>query len=216
MGILIAIGLSAAVLIALGRQRPGRGAMQLYAAALMVGAAGYALVGQAGLAGSPASQRPRASLPPAMPIELASEFYGRFNAAYPWLVIANGFMGRGDSRGAAATLNSALRARPNDSELWLAYGNALVTHAGGATTPASELAYARANAAAPGHPGPRFFTGLARVREGRIEDALTLWRALSASAPPNVSWKPALDERIALLERMGRAKDQDVPRPVLP
>lgn len=168
----------------------------------MIGLAGYALQGRAGLAGSPAAARAPEPLPPAMPVELASEFYGRFNSATFWLVLANSYMKRGDSASGVATLQSALRARPRDSELWIAFGNALVTHGGGRTSPAAELAYRRAAAAAPGHPGPAFFYGLARLRQGDADAALALWKQVLASAPPAASWRAGLELRIALVERL--------------
>ena len=201
MGLAIALALAALVLLVLWRLARLRGpGLQLLAAALLLGVAGYTLQGRAGLPGSPAAERPRASLPPALPLELAGEFYGRFNAATPWLIIANGYLQRGDSHGAVETLNSAVRASPKSSELWIALGNALVTHGGGRPSPASELAFQRSFALAPGHPAPPFFYGLMLLGQGEAGLALQLWRSLLAAAPADASWRPALAERIAAVE----------------
>ena len=205
MGLLIGIAIAGFVLAILWRGRFARGpALQLVTAALLLGLAGYALQGRVGLVGSPAAERPAKPLPPAMSIELAGEFYGRFNAATPWLAIANGYMTRGDSEGAVATLTSAVRAIPRSSELWIALGNALVTHNGGRSSPASELAFERSALIAPRHPAPKFFYGLMLLQQGEVERALVLWKQVLAGAPPNVSWRAGLAARIAMVEALSR------------
>lgn len=207
MGLLIGIAIAGLVLAILWRGRFARGpALQLVAAALMLGLAGYALQGRVGLPGRPAAERPAKSLPPAMPIELAGEFYGRFNAATSWLAIANGYMLRGDSEGAVATLTSAVRAIPRSSQLWIALGNALVTHNGGRPSPASELAFERSAYLAPRHPGPRFFYGLMLLQQGQVEPGLNLWKQVLAQAPPNASWRAGLAARIAVVEGLRDGK----------
>lgn len=205
MGLLIGIAIAGVVLAILWRGRFAQGpALQLVAAALLLGLAGYALQGRVGLSGSPAAERPAKSLPPAMPIELAGEFYGRFNAATPWLAIANGYMLRGDSEGAVATLTSAVRAIPRSSELWIALGNALVTHNGGRPSPASELAYERSAFIAPRHPAPRFFYGLMLLQQGAVDRTLVLWKQVLAEAPPSASWRAGLAARMAMVETLRR------------
>lgn len=205
MGLLIGIGIAGLILAILWRGRFARGAaLQLVAAALMMGLAGYALQGRVGLFGSPAAERPAKALPPAMPTELAGEFYGQFNAATPWLAIANGYMLRGDSEGAVATLTSAVRAMPRSSELWIALGNALVTHNGGRPSSASELAFERSAFVAPRHPAPRFFYGLMLLQQGEVDRALVLWRQVLAGAPADASWRTGLAARIAMIEALSR------------
>jgi hypothetical protein len=131
MGLIIGIVLAAVIWLALWRTRALNGAsLQMAAAALLIGLAGYSLQGRASLAGSPAAERPARPLPPVLPVELAGEFYGRFNAATPWIVIANGYMVRGDGASAVTTLISAVRASPRNSELWIALGNGLVAQNG--------------------------------------------------------------------------------------
>lgn len=203
MGLLIGLAVAALTLAALWRVASvGRAGLQLAGAALLFGLGGYALQGKPGLRGSPASDRSVAALPPVIPIEIASEFYGRFNAAYFWIVIANGYAERGDSSSAVAILRSGLRAQPRDSELWIALGNALVSHGGGRPSPASELAFARAARLAPRHPGPPFFYGLALLGQGQPGRALALWREAAMRGPADASWQPNLRARIAMIERL--------------
>lgn len=203
MGLLIGGGLAVLVIGILRAVCHLRGAaLQLVAAALCVGLAGYALQGRAGLLGSPATERTPDALPPAMPIELAAEFYGRFNAASPWLAIANGYMARGDSAGAVQTLSSAIRAYPSLSELWVALGNALVTHNGGRSSPASELAFRKSASLAPNHPGPRFFYGLTLLTQGEIDRGIATWRHLLEQAQPEAEWRSLLAARVSVAERI--------------
>lgn len=203
MGLVIGLSIAALTLAALSRTRAlSRAGMQLAGAAMLFGLGGYALQGRAGLPGSPASERARAALPPVIPLEMAGEFYGRFNSAYPWLVIANGYSERGESADAVAILQSALKARPGDSELWVALGNALISHGGGRMSGAAELAFARAMSAAPRHPGPPFFYGLALLKQGHPRETVALWRQAATRGPPNASWQGSLATRTALVERL--------------
>lgn len=214
MGLLIGSALAGLVLAVLWHTRLVRGAaLQLLAAALLFGLAGYALQGRAGLAGSPAAERRPAPLPPAMPRELTAEFYGEFNAATPWIVIADGYMARGDGAGAVATLTSAIRASPRTSELWVALGNALVSHNGGRSSPASDLAFEKGIALAPEHPGPRFFYGLMLLQQGQVEPGLGLWRRLLQQAPTRAAWRVKLAERIAVVEQVQRRSMPDLGGP---
>lgn len=187
-------------------------ALQLAAAAMLVGLAGYALQGRSGLMGSAASDQGAKPLPAIIPTEIAAVFFGRFNAAYPWLVIGNSYMRRGDSANGVAAMQSGLRARPGDPELWVGLGNALSLHAGGTIPPAARLAYERAIAVAPQHPGPPFFYGTALLRLGEVEPAVTLWKRAISLAPAGAEWKAGLAERVAIIERL-RAEPPKRSRP---
>ena len=206
MGLIFAILLAAAIWLALRRTRAmNGGSLQLAAAALLIGLAGYSLQGRAGLAGSPAAERPPRPLPPVLSVELAGEFYGRFNAATPWIVIANGYMARGEGANAVTTLISAVRAAPRNSELWIALGNGLVAQNRGRMSPAADLAFARSLSLAPQHPGPRFFYGLALLQQGKVDQGLGLWKQILRDAPPDVSWRPNLEARVEVVEQIRKA-----------
>lgn len=210
MGLVIGVGIAALVWLAMWRARVIRGAaLQLLGAALLVGLAGYTLQGRSDLRGSPAAERPPTRLPPVMPVELAAEFYERFNAASPWIILANGYMERGESADAVETLRSALRSSPRDSELWLALGNALVIHNEGRLSAAAELAFQRSASLAPGRPGPRFFYGLMLLGQGQGERGLALWKKVLRSAPADATWRPGLAEKINVVEQVLRARTAD-------
>ncbi|MEO7786938.1 MAG: tetratricopeptide repeat protein [Sphingomicrobium sp.] len=176
-----------------------RGAMlTLSAAALLFGAAGYALQGRPGLAGSPRSAADEPAPPPLAGARHA--FFGTFTPAERWLVLADSYSRSGDTMEAAQVTRSALKAHPEDPELWTGYANALVDH-GRMLTPAARLAFARAITLSPEGPGPRFFLGLALMRSGDREGAMREWQAILAKAPADASWRPMVEGGVALLAR---------------
>jgi cytochrome c-type biogenesis protein CcmH len=190
--VLIALALGALWLLGL------RGAMlQLAGAAVLFGAAGYAVQGHPGVPGSPRQANSRAAPIPLTPLRHA--FYGQFTPSEHWLVISESFARRGSTQDAAGVLRSAVREHPRDPQLWVGLGNALVDHAG-VMTPAAELAFTRAAELSPGHPAPLFFMGLALARSGDGAGAVALWRSILADAPANASWRPIVEDAIAALQ----------------
>lgn len=180
-----------------------RGAMlQMAAAALLFGAAGYAAQGRPDLGGEPRSAQQQA--PPVPLTTLRHAFFGRFTGSEHWQLIAESYARRGRTADAVGVLRSAVREYPGNVALWIGLGNALVDHAG-TVTPASELAYRRAAELAPGHPAPQFFYGLALARSGDRAGALTLWNAALAEAPAEASWRPYVEDAIAALGGNGEA-----------
>jgi cytochrome c-type biogenesis protein CcmH len=178
-----------------------RGAiLQLAGAALLLGAAGYAMFGSPEL---PSSTRGAEQRQPPIPLtKLRHAFYGNFGPTEHWLIISESLASRGKTREAAGILQSAVREHPGDPSLWVGLGNALADHAN-TLTPASELAFKRAAELAPGHPAPRFFYGLALARSGESRDAIALWCQIIAEAPADASWRPVVEDAVAAVEGSG-------------
>lgn len=193
MGLLILallVGAALGVLWLLGL----RGAVfTLAAAALMLGAAGYALQGRPSLAGSPHLASKRAAPVPLTAARKA--LLGQFSAADTWMTISEGYASRGQTADAVGVMNSAIRARPTDFAMWVGLGNALSDHAR-TLTPSAQFAFARAAELAPGHPAPAFFLGLAEARSGRPDQALKRWRSILAQAPAKASWRPLVEDAV--------------------
>jgi cytochrome c-type biogenesis protein CcmH len=184
---------SAAALRLLGLRGP---LLQLAAAVLLFGCAGYALQGSPGLAGSP---REAKDVEPPIPLtQMRHGFFGDFSPTEHWLVMSEALASQGDTEEAAGVLQSAVREHPGDAQLWVGLGNALVDHAG-VLTPASDFAYRRAAELAPGHPAPIFFMGLALARSGDRDGAVTLWKSILADAPADAPWRPMVEEAVAAL-----------------
>ncbi len=170
--------------------------LTLAAAALLFGGAGYALLGSPGLAGTSRS----AADSPASPSLAGARhaFFGTFTPAERWLILADSYARSGDTMEAAQIVQSALRAHPEDPELWTGYANALVDH-GHMLTPAARLAFARGMALSPHAAGPRFFLGLALMRSGDRDGARQQWQAILATSPADASWRPMVEGGLILL-----------------
>ena len=173
-------------------------ALTASAAALLLGGAGYALQGSPSLPGVPARGFDSRDVFPLT--EARHAFFGNFTPAEPWLRMSEALARDGQSEDAVGILENAVRRYPGDAQLWIGLGNALVDHARGLTPPA-ELAYRRAEQVVPGHPAALFFYGLALARSGDREGALRLWRDMLAKAPPNVSWRPLVQQGVDSLSQ---------------
>jgi len=127
-------------------------------------------------------------------------FFGHFTPAESWLRISEALARDGKSEEAVGILQNAVKRYPGDPQLWIGLGNALVDHARGLTPPA-ELAYQRAEEVAPGHPGARFFFGLALARSGNREAAVAIWRDILQTAPKDAEWRPLVEQGVTALDQ---------------
>jgi cytochrome c-type biogenesis protein CcmH/NrfG len=203
MGWLLIALLAALVLLALWRVAGfGRLTLQLTGAALLIGMAGYAWQGRPALAGSPVPPPAREELPESAFAQARETMLGAVDRASFWLRMADSYHRRGDTYSAAAILRSGIRAHPDDPDLWVGLGNALIIHGDGMMTPAAELAFRRAAAIAPDHPGPKFFYGLALAQGGRLDEAERIWLSLLASAPADAEWRPMVVQRLQMIEQV--------------
>jgi cytochrome c-type biogenesis protein CcmH len=196
MGWLILLLLIAASVGALWLLRVRGPALTAAAAALLLGAAGYAFQGSPNLPGAHAQSDEGRDIFPLT--EARHAFFGDFAPAESWLRMSEALARAGSSEDAVGILQNAVRRYPGDPELWIGLGNALVDHARG-LTPAAELAFRRAEEVAPGHPAAPFFYGLALARSGDREGALKLWKQVLAKAPPKAAWRPLVEQGVAAL-----------------
>ena len=173
------------------------------AAALLLGASGYALQGRPDLPGAPAQAGRGHDIFPLT--EARHAFYGYFTPAETWLRISEALARDGKSADAVGVLQNAVKRYPGDPQLWIGLGNALVDHARGLTPPA-ELAYKRAEQMSPGYPGPPFFYGLALARSGDRQGALLLWQQILKTAPKNADWRPLVEQGVAALSAPPQAR----------
>lgn len=201
-GVLISIFL--AMIVAAGLivfARAARGGLYLIGVAMLVGLAGYAWQGSPGLAGSPtppdADKRGGDTLF-AHERKVWLETVG-FDAQQ--LDGADSFIGNGEPDYAVGLLRAYLVREPDSMALWLGMGNALQAQADGALTPPAHYAFERAAAAAPGHPAPEYFLGLAYLQMGDVDGAEATWRDLLAKTPADAAWRERLVARMALIER---------------
>jgi len=185
--------------------RPARGALYLIGMAMLVGLAGYAAQGTPGLSGSPTPQgaHPRGGDTLfAHERKVWLETVG-FDALQ--LDGADAFIKNGDPDYAVGLLHAYLQREPDSMVLWLGLGNALQAQANGALTPPAHYAFTRAAQAAPDHPAPEYFLGLAYLQMGDVDGAEATWRDLLAKAPADAAWRGKLAARIALLDQLKAA-----------
>ena len=196
MGWFILLLLFALILALLWLFRVRGGLFTASAAALLLGASGYALQGRPNLRGSPVMVDEGHEIVPLTDARHA--FFGHFTPAESWLRMSEALERAGDSEDAVGILQNAVKRYPGDPQLWIGLGNALVDHARGLTPPA-ELAYRRAGEVAPGHPGARFFFGLALARSHNPQAAFAIWRDILQTTPGNTEWRPLVERGVAAL-----------------
>lgn len=201
MGWLFALGLAlvaAGAIIRLGRLP--RATWELLGAALLLGIAGYAWQGSPGLAGTPRAAAEKAAPFDEKLAERRRALGERFGKAGQWLVLSDGLGRQGKTREAANVLVSAVRESPDDPNLWVGLGNALVAH-GGMLSPSADFAYRRAMALDPQAPAAPYFYGLALGRSGQLEGARKIWAPLAARLPQGSGLRAELEQTVRLIDR---------------
>ena len=159
-------------------------------AALVFGAAGYAVQGSPGVPAAPAEGSSGRGVIPLTAARHA--FFGNFTPEESWLGLSEGLARGGNTEDAVGLLQNAVGKYPGDVQLWIGLGNALVDHAHGLTPPA-EFAYQHAAELAPGHPAAPFFYGLALARSGDRAGAIAIWKRILANAPKDATWRPLVE-----------------------
>lgn len=172
------------------------------AAALMLGAAGYALQARPGLSGAPASAAKITRPDDAALRDLRGAMFGRFSSIDASFFAADALVRGGNPDTAARLMLGSVRASPQDAALWTWLGMTLVEADDQTVSPAAGVAFRRAMVLAPAHPGPPFFYGLAQVRAGNFAAARPLWRKALALSPEGAGYRRDIAVRLALLEQL--------------
>lgn len=175
---------------------------EIAGAALLFGISGYALQGHPGQPGAPQAPVENAKLADQTLIKQRQEMGSAFGQGQSWLILADALTRQGQYGAAADVLRSAIAKSPQDADLWVALGNALVGHTSGVITPAAQFAFQKAANIAPDHPGPPFFMGLALAQGGRLAEARTLWAQLLERSPADAPYRADLQQRLAQLDSM--------------
>ncbi len=201
LAILALVGLATAgVLWALGVSRR---LWMIAAAALMLGAAGFALQSTAHLPGKPvkANVAPIAVDPGMVAFREAIFMPSRDDSLA--LASADARLEAGDAHAAAIGLQHDITLRPGDATLWTALGYvlALGDHA---VSPSAKFAFSRALTLAPHTPGPAFFLGLAFVDAGDVASARAPWAYALAQTPATAPYRADIAERIAAVDQYAR------------
>lgn len=203
MGWLMLLLLAAATMLALVLiARPKRGAVELLAAALILGVAGYAWQGSPGLPGKPTP--PRAGHPAADTLfaEERGTWLGTVGPEIQVLDAADNLIKANDPDYAIGIVRGAIARAPDSMILWLGLANALVTYADGTVTPPARYAFEHASGLAPGNPAPAYFMALDYAQMGDLDTAEKIWRSILATSPADAPWRPIVTEKLAVLARV--------------
>lgn len=196
---LFAIGIAAFAMLWFGGVSRSLGTLS--AAALFVGAAGYAVQNHATLTGSPArSDVRRVDVDPGLAAFRQAIMPGTADDA-AILAAADAQMRDGDTGAAANAVIAAIARRPDDAALWTGFGNVLVAHDGGQLSPAAKYAFGRAFQLAPDEPGPPFFLGMAHARAGDLAAAKRAWLLALSLAPRNAPYRIDIAERLVMVDQ---------------
>jgi tetratricopeptide (TPR) repeat protein len=179
----------------------------MVAAALMLGAAGYALQGEPELAGHPVVTGTTITPDDGSMIELRDKMLERYTGAAAYLVAADAMTRIGERRAAVKVLLGGIRVAPKSLVLWTGLANALAAHDGDQVSPPALFAFQQAMRIAPRHPAPPFFLGLAYVRSGNFAAGRPYWARALALTPKSVSYHDEIAVRLALLDQVMAAQD---------
>lgn len=172
-------------------------------AALMLGAAGYAWQGRPTLPGEPRAAERTMQPPDIAADDLRDAIWGRFTYDYAYAVAADGLARAGATQAAANAVLGGLQRAPNSGRLWTRLGSAILAHDGGQVlSPAARAAFTRGMQAAPDHPGPYFYYGMALIQTGDLPGARQAWLAALARTPRTASYREDLAMRLVLLDRL--------------
>lgn len=198
LGLLAVTSLGAVILL-------GRLTMALWqvaAAAILLGATGYALHGRPGTASAPAkvlANEQTAALPL---IQMRSDMDQSYGVAQRWLITADSFAKQGDYQLSAAYIQSGLRRHPNDPDLWSALGLQLMLASEGQMSPPAQLAFDQTRILRPSYPAPYYFGGIARLFGGDLNGAILLWERALSTASPHAKWRARLESQLQAVKAL--------------
>ncbi len=201
IGWLVLLAIAAAALGLLWLFGFARGLWSFAGAALMLGAAGYALQGSPAVPGAPVAAQKRAIEVDPDYLELRKALFGEFTYANSFFVAADAMTRAGETGAAVSVILAGLKSAPDNLPLWTGLGVAYAEHDGNQISPAAQFAFNRAIQLNPKHPGPYFMLGLAHVRGGQFAAARPYWRRALALSPEGSPYRVMILARVLLLER---------------
>jgi len=199
MGWLMLVLIGVAAFLALWLGGVSKSLWSFVGAALMLGAAGYALQQRASVPGHPVeSFAEPIQLDPAV-IEMRDAMLGRFTGDGAYLIAADGMTRSGDTRSAVQAVLGGITKYPNSLTLWTGLGMAYAQH-DGTVSPAALFAFRHAIHLAPSHPAPYYFLGLAYINSGQLAQARPYWARALALTPPGLSYRSQLADQLQRLD----------------
>lgn len=116
-----------------------------------------------------------------------------------WRALAPALRALGRYEDSARAYARALEMGRPDASLYADMGEALAMGAQGLVTRQASDAFAQALKLDAKNPKARYYQGLARLQDGKPEQALSIWRAMLADAPERAPWRALVEQEIARL-----------------
>jgi cytochrome c-type biogenesis protein CcmH len=165
----------------------------------------YLTHGSPGLPSFPAAERAQLPLERARIGDLIAKVEARLRE-HPedgdgWDVIAPVYYKLERFRDAANAYARAARLKGETVRRLAGLAESTVLAADGIVTEDARAAYEKILALEPSRPEPRFWLALAKEQDGRLESALSDYRALVSDSPPEAPWRAAVESRIADVSR---------------
>jgi cytochrome c-type biogenesis protein CcmH len=177
------------------------------ATALLLGLAGYAWQGSPGQAGKPVETgKQRVEFDEEL-AKKRTEIGERISGATRWLVVSDGLARKGNTAAAANVLLSGLREFPEDPNIWVGLGNALMAHGNRVLSPAADYAYREALRFQPEGVSPNYFYGLALAESGDFGRSRAIWSELAERLPEDNELRGELVRNITLLDALIARRD---------
>jgi len=130
-----------------------------------------------------------------------------------WMLLGRSYLQSGRYGDAIAAYTRAMALDPQDSDVQVAYGEAMVFAADGIVTPPARSAFAQALLSDPQQAGARYYLGLADVQAGKKSAGYDAWLALAADTPPDAPWAALLERQLTQLAgELGRDVAKDMPQ----
>ena len=182
--------------------RPRRGAIELLAAALLLGVGGYAWQGSPRLPGRPTPPRANHPADNAVFAQERAAFLDRVGPEAQALDSADALTRNGSPDYALGIMRGAVVRSPRSLSAWTGLGSALVAYADGTVTPAARYAFGRAAALDAANPGPAYFLALAYAQSGDLDSAEKIWRAILADAPAAAPYRTLVEQKLLIVARL--------------
>ena len=168
-------------------------------AAMMLGAAGYALQGDPVLPGHPVAAIAEPIEIDPVQTELRDSMLGRFTAEGAYLIAADGVTRAGDTRNAVQAILGGINKYPRSLALWTGLGSALSLH-DKVVSPAALYAFRHAAELNLENPAPPYFLGLAYIRAGEYAAARPYWAKALELTDPKHPYRKEIAAQLARLD----------------
>ena len=124
--------------------------------------------------------------------KLAARMKEQPNDPQGWTLLARTYREMQRYPDAAEAYRNLMRLEPDEADHFAGFGEMLTAANGGNVTPEAHAAFVQTLRIARDEPRAQFYLGLEQAQAGETANALAIWRALTASAPPDATWVPTV------------------------